>query len=57
MELATEELVKVTVLNDATGICENPALSSLNSTLFPLLVLVMVLLMMVLHIVMLTASV
>ena len=39
------------------GVCENPALSSLNSSSFPLPVLVMVLLIMVLHILVLAASV
>lgn len=52
VELEAEEWVEVTVVNDVTGVCENPALSSLNSGLFSLLVLVMVI-----HILVLRASV
>ena len=50
MELEVDEWVEVTIVDDITGVCENPALSSLDSSSFPLPVLVMVL-----HILVLTA--
>ena len=42
VELEAEEWVEVTIVSDVTGVCENSALSSLNSSSFSLLVLVMV---------------
>ena len=52
VELEAEEWVEVTIISDVTGVCENPVLSSLNSSSLSLLVLAMVI-----HILVLRASV